>query len=91
MTTSFTAEALVEVLGGDREIVERLIELGVLASPSGSYTPDDAEDVRVARLLVRELEVNWPGVEVILRLRSELLVTRRQLAELARRVRSAKE
>jgi hypothetical protein len=32
---------------------------------------------------VHELEVNWPGVEVVLRLRTELVETRRQVHELS--------
>jgi hypothetical protein len=42
--------------------------------------------VLLAQTLVRELEIEWPGVEVILRLVSELAEARRRIAELERAV-----
>jgi hypothetical protein len=36
---------------------------------------------------VHELEVNWAGVEIVLHMRSQLVATRKQLAELAELVR----
>ena len=48
---------------------------------------EEIEHARVAHVLLRDLDVNWAGVEVILRMRSELLVTRRTLAEFAKIVR----
>ncbi len=85
MTKSFTIEMLLEFLDGDREVVERLEELGVIQRATGDrYSPEAAEHARVAHVLVRELEVNWAGVEVILKLRSELLETRRKLSEVAK-------
>jgi len=44
----------------------------------------DVDRVLVARTLVRELEIDWPGVEVILRLVTELAAARRRIAELER-------
>lgn len=32
--------------------------------------------------LVQELELNWPGVEIVLRMRGELIDMRKQVAEL---------
>jgi hypothetical protein len=74
-------ERLIEsVLEGDREVLEALAESGLI-EPMHGYTIVDVEVARVARTLWRELDVNWEGVEIILRLRRELLETRRQLAE----------
>ncbi|HEX3597120.1 MAG TPA: hypothetical protein VHU80_18560 [Polyangiaceae bacterium] len=84
-------EALVAFLDGDREVVEGLERAGFLDSHGGgTYSPQEIEHARVAHVLLRELEVNWAGVEVILRMRTELLVTRRHLAEIARAVRERK-
>ncbi len=55
----------------------------------------DAERLRVIALLMRELDVNLPGVEVILHMREELLAMQRQfddvlsglVGELRKRVR----
>lgn len=84
--SSFTLEALIDFLEGDREVVEGLERAGFL--PPGRarpYSLDEIEDARVAHVLLRELEVNWAGVEVILRMRSELLTTRSRLAALVRK------
>jgi hypothetical protein len=91
MKEGFTFEALIAFLDGDREVVEGLERAGFLASHSGdTYSQQEIEHARVAHVLLRELEVNWAGVEVILRMRAELLVTRRQLAEIAKAVRERK-
>ncbi len=91
MKEGFTFEALVAFLDGDREIIEGLERAGFLVSHGGgTYTPQEIEHARVAHVLLRELEVNWAGVEVILRMRSELLMTRRHLAEIVRIVHERK-
>jgi hypothetical protein len=73
---------LLVVIEDDREIVELLLEAGVLPPPiEREYSEGEVELARVARTLVRELEVNAAGVEVILRMREEMLAMRRQMAE----------
>jgi hypothetical protein len=89
MTEGFTLDALIAFLDGDREVVEGLERAGILERHA-IYSMEEIEHARVAHVLLRELEVNWAGVEVILRMRSELLLTRRHLAEMARIVRSNK-
>ncbi|MCP4447929.1 MAG: hypothetical protein GY811_21725 [Myxococcales bacterium] len=78
-----TAEALLELLEGDQELLESLVEHGIISREVECYGPEDVETVLVSRTLVRELEVNWAGVDVILRLRRQLLVTRLRLAEIS--------
>ena len=88
MTERFTLEALVRFLDGDREVVDGLERAGFIERHTGgTYSAEEIEHARVAHVLLRELEVNWAGVEVILRMRTELLVTRRRLAEAAELVR----
>jgi hypothetical protein len=88
MSAGLSIEALYELLEGDREIVDHLEEIGFLTRrPTAGYSVDEVEHARVAHVLLRELEVNWAGVEVILRLRTELLVTRKTLSELLHVVR----
>ncbi len=74
-------EALLEILEGDRELLGALAEQGLIDAGAQSFAPEEVETILVSRTLVRELEVNWPGVEVILRLRRELMLTRIRLAE----------
>ena len=42
----------------------------------------DVDRVLVARTLVRELEIDYPAVELVLRLLGELAAARRRIAEL---------
>lgn len=79
-----TVIALLELLENDRELLELLVAHGILASAQDDCSDDQVADVLVARTLIRELEVNPPGVEIILRMRGEILAMRRQVEELLR-------
>ena len=48
--------------------------------------PDAAEELRVAACLMRELDVNPAGVEVILHLRRRLIVLEERMGEAMRRL-----
>ena len=89
-------EFLIQILNEDRELCEELFEYGILerrTGPDSSYSAREIERARICRTLVRELEVNLAGAEIILRLREELMLSRRQIEqlfeELARMHRSA--
>ena len=84
-----TLAELLEVLGGDEGFLEEAREAGLIHEDEG-YDVIVVERVRVARTLVRELDVNWPGVEVVLRLRQELVETRQQVRRLAEALESKK-
>jgi hypothetical protein len=80
--------ALVEIIGDDPELIEVLYEVGVLDRDADTVEDAVIEAALVTRTLVRELEVNPPGVEIILRMRQELLAHRRQVAQLLALLRS---
>ena len=80
MSSNITQAELEALLEDDHELLGKLIEHDLLRPGTSEFTPEDVATVFVARTLVRELEVNWPGVEIIVRLRAELLATRRQMA-----------
>ena len=71
-TTRFTYQHLVELVDGDDELIvaprrgrpDRAARRAIVALV-------DVDRVLVARTLWRDLEVEWPGIEVILRLRDE--------------------
>ncbi|MEO6772075.1 MAG: hypothetical protein ABI467_03525 [Kofleriaceae bacterium] len=87
--TRFTYQHLLELVDGDDELIARLVEEGeIVRRDDGDVVTVDVEHVLVARTLYRELEVGWPGIEVILRLRDELATARRRLEELEQRVRT---
>jgi hypothetical protein len=81
--TRFTYKHLLELVDGDDELIARLVEEGeIVRRDDGDIVTVDVERVLVARTLLRELEVDWNGIEVILRLREELVTARRRIAEL---------
>jgi hypothetical protein len=78
---------LLEMLEGDREILELLRDLEVVAAGCESFGAEQVECALVTRTLVRELEVNPAGVEIILRMRQQVLAMQRQVAELVEELR----
>ena len=79
--TRYTYQHLLELLEGDRELITLLVEEGEIVRGEGDVVTVDVERVLVARTLLRELDVSWPGVEIILRLRRELAEARKLLAD----------
>jgi hypothetical protein len=84
--TPLPYQHLLDLLGGDDELIERLIEEGEIERRDERVAVVDLDRVLIARTLVRELEVDWAGVEVILRLLRELAEARRQIVELERAI-----
>ena len=82
MNRTISLRQLLGALGGDDDLLTRLAALGAVEPRGEGYTPQEVERVLVSYTLVRELGVNWEGVDVILRLREDLLATRRQVARL---------
>lgn len=74
---------LLTLLRGDEELLLHLFEHGIL-TPKEDFPAEEVELALVARTLVRELEVNWAGVEIILRMRTELKATHAQVTHLVR-------
>jgi len=83
MTARFTYAHLVELVDDDHELIARLIDEGVIEEREGEQVLVDVDDVLVARTL-RELEVDWSGIAIILRLVDELAAARKRIAELER-------
>lgn len=82
MSTRLELQTLLELLEQDRAFLDECVRWGLVGSCDEGIDADGAEQLRVARTLVRELDVNFPGVEIILRMRAEMLDMRRQVAEL---------
>lgn len=89
MTEMVSLERLVEILDGDRNLLAEMEEAELLERGQAEFSDDEVERVRVTRTLVRELGVNWAGVDIILRMREDLLNTRRQVAELVDALKAA--
>lgn len=78
----FTYEGLIDLVEGDTELIARLVDEGLIEVHADAHAVVDVDDVLVARTLWRDLAIDWPGIEVILRLRDELARARRRIAEL---------
>ena len=79
--TRYTYQHLLELVEGDDELIALLVEEGEIVRGEDDVVMVDVDRVLVARTLLRDLEVTWPGIEIILRLRSELAAARKRLAE----------
>ena len=65
---------------------EEIVAADLSEQEEAAFSEAMLERVRVAANLVNDLDVNLPGVSIILRLREELSDTRRRLEQLARRL-----
>ena len=83
MTRRARIEEILDELGlGDRELLENLRDEGLF--PDDEISSNEAEELRVAVVLMREMGVNAAGVEVILHLRSRLLTLQTRTEEALR-------
>jgi hypothetical protein len=80
--TRFTYQHLLELVEGDDELLVRLVDEGVIEERDGNVVSVDVDTVLLARTLWRDLEVEWPGIEIIVRLASKLSQARRRIEEL---------
>jgi len=78
----FTYQELLALVDGDTGLIELLIEEGEIERVDVDIARVDVDRLLVARTLLRDLEITWPGAEVILGLRAALLDARRQITEL---------
>lgn len=84
--TRFSYQRLIELVGGDRELIARLIEEGEIVRRDDDCATVDVDRVLVVQTLVRDLELDWPGVELVMRLLDQLAQARRQITELERQL-----
>lgn len=77
----FTYAHLLELLEGDDELIVRLVDEGLVERHDDVVTID-VDRVLLARTLWRDLEVEWPGIEIILKLATDLAAARRRISEL---------
>ncbi len=82
MTEGTLRATVLTLIEGDEELYAQLCETGLIPREEAELSSEHVEVARVVHTLVKELEINWAGVEVVLRMRAELMATRRQMAEL---------
>lgn len=77
----FTYQHLLELVDGDSELIVRSIEEGIIVRQDDIVSVD-VDAILLARTLWRDLDVDWPGIEIIVRLTAELAGARRRVQEL---------
>ena len=77
----FSYQHLLELVDGDHEFIVRLVEEGLIEQRDDVMSVD-VDAVLLARTLWRNLEVDWPGIEIIVRLTAQLNAARRRVQEL---------
>jgi len=80
--TRYTYQDLLAIVDGDGALIDLLVEEGEIQRVGDDIASVDIDRVLVARTLLRELEITWPGAEVILELRAALVAARRKIAAL---------
>ena len=75
-------EVIRQIELADRDLLESLRDEGLF--PEDEVTATQAEELRVAVVLMREMGVNPAGVDVILRLRGRLLTLQSRAEEALR-------
>ena len=93
----WTVKEVVEIFEVDERFLQELEEEDILFSvcrdePSSKvFSTSELEKIRLAKILVEEMDVNVAGVEIILRMRQMMFEMRTQfddiLEDLARQVR----
>jgi hypothetical protein len=79
-------QRLIELVGGDDELIGRLVEEGLIER-HGDRATVDLDRVLLVRTLWRDLDVDWPGIEIVLRLLDRLTEAQAKIAELEARTR----
>lgn len=85
---------VVKICGVDEAFVKRLERESVVRTINRQnrklYPLDQVDRIRVARLLIEEMDVNLEGAEVVLHMREQMITMQRQVKELARRLSETK-
>lgn len=81
MSRRVTRTEVLALVGGDEDLLRLLCSEGLLPQRT-PYHLEDLESARLVHTLMHELDVNLAGVEIILRMRGELLDVRRQVSDL---------
>jgi MerR family transcriptional regulator/heat shock protein HspR len=89
MTKEFwTITEVVEIFEIGEDVLQELEEEEVLCplcrndSPTKLFPAAELEKLRIAKILIEDMGVNLPGVEIILRMRQTLFEMRRQFDEI---------
>jgi MerR family transcriptional regulator/heat shock protein HspR len=97
----WTTHEVIEIFEIDERFLSELEEEEILCptcrddSPAKLFSSSELEKLRLAKLLIEDMDVNLPGVDIILRMRQNMIQMRKQfdaiLEELSRHFRETSE
>ena len=76
---------IVEIFNVDQNFIENLEKENIICkvrtekTSEKSFSLNDMEKLRFAKILMHEMDVNVPGIEVILRMRQNMIDMRKQI------------
>lgn len=102
MTKEFwTITEVIEIFQIDEGFLDELEEEEIICPicredpPTKFFPPSEVEKLRLAKMLIEEMDVNLPGVDIILRMRQSMFEMRQQfdsiLEDLARHLQGMSE
>ena len=76
---------IIEIFNVDQNFIENLEKENIICkvrtekTSEKSFSLNDMEKLRFAKILMHEMDVNVPGIEVILRMRQNMIDMRKQI------------
>jgi MerR family transcriptional regulator/heat shock protein HspR len=84
----WTYSEILQIFQVKERFVSELVEEDIVCptcregSSSQLFSPQEMEKLRLAKILIEEMDVNLPGVEVILRMRQNMIDMRKQFDDI---------
>jgi MerR family transcriptional regulator/heat shock protein HspR len=85
---SFTTTEIMEIFQVNEDLIITLEKEEIICPEcSGDeslkhFSQEEIEKLRIAKMLIEDLDVNLPGVEIILRMRESMISMRRQFDDI---------
>jgi len=84
----FTTTEIIEIFQVNEDLIVTLEQEEIICPEcSGDeslkhFSQEEIEKLRIAKMLIEDLDVNLPGVEIILRMRESMISMRRQFDDI---------
>lgn len=84
----YTTTEIMEIFQVDEDLIINLEREEIICpecaddDPLKHFSSHEIEKLRIAKLLIEDMEVNLPGVEIILRMRESMINMRRQFDDI---------
>jgi MerR family transcriptional regulator, heat shock protein HspR len=82
--TFWSSAEVIDIFKVEQAFISELVAEEIVCPTCGSdssdfgFSVDELEKLRLAKVLIEEMDVNLPGVEVVLRMRQNMIDMRRQ-------------